>query len=158
VEINKEVKQEQIEIYMQIVEDFYQSVQKWIEKKDYICTKESMNLDEEKTGSYTINKMLIKKQDKTIAEILPIGLDIIGANGRIDLVTPYETRKFLYFKKGGPVITTKVEGKKIDHKVFTGIESDDWYWIESVTLKKAYKVDREVFLSLLDEVTSKWVI
>ena len=59
MEINKEVKQEQIEIYMQIVEDFYQSVQKWIEKKDYICTKESMNLDEEKTGSYTINKMVL---------------------------------------------------------------------------------------------------
>lgn len=149
---------EEIEIYTNNVENLYKAVQIWLEKKGYRFELETLELNEEKTGKYKIDKLLIYKQNKNIAELVPIGLDIIGANGRVDLMTHYDSREFLCFKNGGPVITTKIEGHKREHKIFNGIKEDGWYWVESFTLKKAYKIDREVFSSILDEVTSTWVI
>ncbi|HKL23302.1 MAG TPA: hypothetical protein VJ895_00960 [Candidatus Nanoarchaeia archaeon] len=153
-----EEKKEEIEFYIQQVEDLYSSIQKWLEKKYFHFKRKPIILHEEKTGKYTVEKLLICKDKNVIAELKPVGLDIIGASGRVDLATQYESRKFLYFKNGGPVITTKIEGHKKEHKIFRGIEEDGWYWVESITLKKAYKVNQEVFLNILDEVTSRWVI
>ena len=148
----------EIEFYLQQVDKLYSSIEEWLVDKKYQLKREVIELNEEKTGKYKAEKLLLCKPEKLVAELKPIGLDIIGAHGRVDLGTHYENRKFLYFKDGGPVITTKIEGQKKEHKIFTGIEEDGWYWVESITLKKAYKVNREVFSSLLEEVTSKWVI
>jgi len=154
----KKEKQKEIHFYIQQIETLYSSIQKWLEDKNYHFKRENIEINEEKTGKYKAEKLLLCKPEKIVAELKPIGLDIIGAHGRVDLVTHYENRKFLYFKDGGPVITTKIEGQKKEHKIFTGIEEDGWYWVESITLKKAYKVNREVFSSLLEEVISRWVI
>jgi hypothetical protein len=151
-------KQREIEFYIQQVDKLYSSIEEWLGDKKYQFKREVIELNEEKTGKYNVDKLLLCKPEKIIAELKPIGLDIIGAHGRVDLVTHYENRKFLYFKNGGLVITTKIEGQKTDHRIFRGIEEDGWYWVESITLKKAYKVTQEVFLNLLEEVTSKWVI
>jgi hypothetical protein len=89
-----------------------------------------------------------------LAELEPIGTWILGALGRVDLKGVNDTEGFLYFAEGDPHLAVTIASEE-EHPapVFRNIEHAGWYWIENVRLGRARRLDSEIFVDLLLEVS-----
>lgn len=124
--------------WLNFIDIFYKQVKSWLE--DYHSkglvkySYTNKNITEENIGSYEV-----KKLDLTLAgsrvTFDPIGTLLIGAKGRIDLVGPKETIKFVLVDKSSKGLkfsftTTVITGNDtIDYSSKKeNIKKIDWTW------------------------------
>jgi hypothetical protein len=95
--------------------------------------EENITNNEGLSGKYnTFRYTLIL--DKTIKFcIVPYGIWIVAAKGRVDISGPSGSEKLLYLQKDAPVTT----------------EEEGWYWYDDSTIRKTVKLSRELFDYLL---------
>jgi hypothetical protein len=120
----------------------------WIREEGHIVdiAEENITNNEEKSGKYdTIKYTLIL--DKTIKIcIVPCGIWIVAAKGRVDISGPSGSEKLVYLNKCGPVETKNGEPA---HSQFNNIAEEGWYWYDDSTIRKMVKLSREMFGYLL---------
>ena len=95
----------------------------WIERA-------RIQLREDHLGSYEADKLTFKiGREKIVAK--PIGTLLIGARGRVDLSGPRKTLKIVLLAKGGPVLTTRIDGgvsEESSRSMVRGdVEEAGWY-------------------------------
>lgn len=148
-----------IEAFRDSVYALFDDIQSWISPSSLKAIKEETELVEENSGKYKIDKLTLKdKKGNTIAEFIPYGAYVIGANGRIDLNGTIGRAIIVNLEKGGPSYSQKIiEGKKIvsskSTSFYKGVDKDGWYWIENRILGKAFYLDKELFIDLIREVS-----
>ena len=80
-----------LEAWKTHVDSLYSTIEGWLKPasdKHYLnVTRQIMTLNEEYAGSYQIQKLILLIGTKKI-DVLPIGMNVIGARGRVDVVGP----------------------------------------------------------------------
>jgi len=141
------------------IDELFLKIEEWSKNNGLITKRLDISISEEACGSYHIDKLLITDGDRNkVAEIVPVGAWILGANGRVDIKGHYETLILVDLDKGGPstTITTEdgVAGKHTYTKSFyRGIDENGWYWIDSTVSSKGHKLSQNFFLDLLEKVS-----
>ena len=79
------------------------------------------------------------------------------ANGRIDIKGPHDKIILVDLDAGGPTTTrttTTEDGPSTRTRHFyKGIDTPGWYWIDNRASSRGHKLDRDLFLNLLAEVS-----
>jgi hypothetical protein len=145
--------------YIRWINELYGQVKKWVETKNLVTKEKEVELNEELLGQYKAPGLLIEeKKGKKIAELKPVGAQIIGAEGRVDVVGKVDKMHLIYLEPPGPGLSTteKVSGEepqRPSRPLFRGVNRPGWYWIESARLGRAKPVTEEMFLDMLAEVS-----
>lgn len=145
--------------YLKRLNELYKEVKKWTKTRALVVKEKEVNLNEELLGQYKAPGLLIiDKKGEKIAELQPVGAQIIGANGRVDVIGKLDQMYLVYLEPSGPrlTITEKVnneETQRPSRPLFRGVDNPGWYWIESARLGRARTVTEELFLDLLTEVS-----
>ena len=145
--------------YISRLTKLYSSVETWIERTDLKAIRNTVELNEEVPGRYEAPTLkILDAQGKKVAELLPVGAWIIGAEGRVDLVGLLDRNGLVYLREGGPHIqVTESEGPKDSREwtrpLFKGVEQTGWYWIGEPRRGRAHPLPKELFLDLLSEVS-----
>jgi hypothetical protein len=145
--------------FLKHVDALFADIKQWLKSEGLNITVESITIDEEDFASYDCPKLIVKnRQSREIAQIVPIGTAILGANGRVDIKGLYDNAIIVALDKGGPALTTTVRddnGKILEQRTksfYKGIAEDGWYWIENKR-DKGYKLDAPLFFELLAETS-----
>lgn len=154
----KDEKGQILKDFLKHITELYENIENWLDRKIFNIIHEDIELNEEACGVYKVSKLVVKNQEGiTIADIVPVGAWVIGANGRVDLLGKYDSVIIVYFEKGGPSITTTISSgghtTTSETRFYKGIEEAGWYWVEDRRRGKAHKINREMFYELLAEVS-----
>jgi hypothetical protein len=82
-----------------------------------------------------------------------MGVSIIAAQGRIDLVGSVGIYSILYLTKKRLMITARRGDSIITKSLIPGFGEDGWYWLES-PIRRARSIDESRFFDLLAEVSN----
>jgi len=140
------------------VEALLKDLEKWASESYLQTVRGEVDVSEETLGTYSVPSLTISDQyGNFLAEIVPIGTRILGANGRIDLRGRYDKAIVVDLNEGGPTLTTTmIDGstdKKRTTKFYRGIDQDGWYWIDRTAQPKGHVLTKELFLGLLTQVS-----
>jgi hypothetical protein len=145
--------------FLKQVETLFSEIKQWATNADLTVSSVEITIEEEAFGSYSTSKLLIKnKQGREIAQIIPIGASILGANGRIDIKGLYDSEIIVALNKDGPKMVTTIRddnGNETGTKTkyfYKGIDEDGWYWIENKR-DKGYRLNAQLFFELLSEIS-----
>jgi len=145
--------------YIARLEGLYSSVDKWIEDMGLTLSRSSIELNEEVAGRYEVPAAaILDAEGRKVAELLPLGAWIIGAEGRVDLVGPLDRASLVYLRRSGPHIDMKEANatgnlKDWSRPLFQGVDRAGWYWIEDRRLGRAHPVTKRLFLDIVAEVS-----
>ena len=85
------------------------------------------------SGQYsTIKYTLIFDKNMKLC-LIPYGIWIVAARGRVDISGPSGSEKLIYLYKGGPVTQ------------FDDINEEGWHWFDDSTIRKMEKLSKEIF-------------
>ena len=112
---------------------------------------------EELSGSYQTTQYEIVVDGDLELSLLPYGIWLIGAHGRIDIKGPSGTEKLIYLKQGAPALRVDVSsgGRQIEshtHSTFQNVEEEGWYWYDDSSYRRVAKLNREVVEAILERV------
>lgn len=133
--------------FVERVDAFLKHVEKWVSTHSLKTRREEMSITERR-GTYAVDRLVIEKaKGEKIADLIPVGGVIIGAQGRIDLKGIYDRVIIVFLEKGK-------EGESATSSCFfKGIEEPGWYWIEDKLRAKGHLVNKKLFLELLEGVS-----
>lgn len=148
----------EISTFLSKIEDFFSDLEKWSSEVGLTTTRGSVEVSEEILGTYSAPTLtIIDSTGESIAEAVPIGRSIVGANGRVDLNGTYDKAILLALSEGGPSLhTTVTEGSHVEQrtkKIYQGVTEAGWYWIERTARLKGNAVTKDLFLYLLSQVS-----
>lgn len=129
---------------------------RWLKEDghDVQDSKHEITKQEEPNGEYTTYEYTLIIDKALKITLVPYGIRIVAAKGRIDVVGPSGSEKLLYLNKEDPVTETSSgspHGKSV-HYIFNNIEEDGWYWYDDSGIRKMFKVTKEVAIALLRSV------
>jgi hypothetical protein len=151
------------EEYISRLNALYSEVVEWIKDADLKVSHGQTEIREEIPGSYDAPTLTITdEKGNKVADLLPVGAWVIGAEGRVDLVGLMDRDSLVYLREGGPHIKTTESVETGDagewsRPLFRGVDRPGWYWIEDKRLGRARPVTRQMFLDLLAEVSDHGV-
>jgi uncharacterized protein YodC (DUF2158 family) len=150
----KENTPNEIKRFKASLESLFKDIERWIVEFGLIVLKEEIKITEEASGEYCVEKLIIKKNDGFLAEVVPIGAWILGANGRVDIVGNEDRIILVDLNEGGPSMSISDGETEQRHvrKFFKGIDEAGWYWIDRST-SHGYKITKDVFINLLSEAS-----
>lgn len=144
------------------LDQFYSMVdgflQPYVESNKIEIQKADIGLQEEYIGAYTVSKLTIRLGENEII-LKPIGTNLIGAKGRVDMLGPKGQVKFVLVPKesSGPKITvqTWIEGEEPPQKSKQPVISE-WAWkIATPPPHISYiELEEESFQSAIMEVVN----
>lgn len=141
-----------VEIYNTRVENLYAKIKGWF--PEYSYNEKNISVTE-RNGSYNTPLLEIKNENKLIANLVPKGIWIIAAEGKLELSGSSGKESIVYLTEGGP--TRKIEIKhgagteKYERKPF-GNKSEGWHWLDDRILGKMPELTKDVFQNLLERV------
>jgi len=116
-----------------------------------------VTLREELIAEYEAPSLYISKDGVSLAKILPVGLRILCARGRVDLIGRVARHALLFQVGKGPALSTQtiVGGKTTSSSsapLLSRVDRDGWYWIEA-QVRRPKRVEESLFLDLLTDVS-----
>ncbi len=148
---------ERRQAFLESIEKLFSLIRQWIEDVDLKIDETTIPIDEPPAGVYQAPKLTISDKKRIlIAELVPVGTNIIGADWRVDMVGPYDKEVLVYWVTGAPEIekTDRNETVHAVTRLFKGAEQPGWYLIEDTKLGRARSLNKELFIDLLEEVAN----
>lgn len=148
---------EKILKYNEMLQSLYENVIGWLKEADIPCSHlfENQTLSEAQLGSYVANKFIIKRNSDILAKFIPVGILIIGSEGRVDLVGKSGKEILVYFSEGGPEMTTGMavgdRAEERTEKIY-GQKREGWHWIDDRIIGKQPEFTKDIFLALLERI------
>jgi len=139
--------------YCTRVEELYEAVRQWLPGEIFEFGREKTWLNEEGIGYFTEKLVLKDKTQGVVATLVPKGSQVIGAEGRVDVVGKYDVTPLVWLKENGPSLSSSANEspRKVRH-FFNNIETEGWYWIEDARRGRAHAVTSDLLRELLAQV------
>ncbi|SMF96306.1 hypothetical protein SAMN02949497_3700 [Methylomagnum ishizawai] len=142
--------------FLHKVGQLFMDIEVWSRAAQIDPVRSGIAITEEACGTYPAEKIVLRTpQGGVIAEIVPVGAWVLGAEGRVDIKGAYDSASIVYLGQGGPkAVITKSDGQHESTRTvyfYKGIDEAGWYWIDG-RLSKGYRFDQELFFDLLSEV------
>jgi len=158
--VEREKIEAQIEWYNGEVESVKTRLMKWLKEFGHQVTisEQKITITEELSGPYRAFRYDFLIDESLKVSLIPNGIWIVGAKGRIDLIGPSGTEKLVYFFVGGPGISTETKdgsGKVIEkssHGYFDNVDEENWYWYDDSTYRKVVKFTKDVVEPILERL------
>ncbi|MDD5034252.1 MAG: hypothetical protein PHE55_05795 [Methylococcaceae bacterium] len=153
-------KANHLKFFLNEVSALYSEIREWISGTNLVYDEEPISINEKNCGKYETKKVLLSKKDGTrIAEIVPIGAWVIGANGRIDFKGLHDQIIIVHLSQGGPAANLTIrdaEGHPVTQSkpLFRGINEEGWYWIEHKLSSKGHQLTAELFFDILADISN----
>ncbi len=138
------------------------SFQLWISELGHQITAQEVEITktEEPSGTYKTKQFDFIMDGSVKISLIPYGIWIIGAKGRIDIHGPSGTEKLLFFATGGPGVSGEINVgresengiKKINQGYFDNVDEENWYWYDDSSYRKVAKFSKEIINSLLERL------
>lgn len=154
----KEKNLVRIELFNERIDALYKQVCGWLEeKKTEFDKKESgLTLTEAPSGPYETKRLdVFTKDNEKLFSIVPIGIWIIGAEGRVELAGDSGEESLVYLSAGGPsIVTREMEGEKenIIHRKLNGSIKEGWHWVDDRIIGKMPLFTKDIFFALLERI------
>jgi len=148
---------DRIGIYNERLQLLYNEVLAWLNESGVSFTPlfEDQLLSEENIGDYRAKKLTLKQDGGVLARFIPVGILIIGAEGRVDLFGKSGKEILVYFSEGGPEMTTRMSvGDMVEErsgKIY-GQKREGWHWIDDRITGQQPELTKEILLALLDRI------
>lgn len=127
-------RQKEIEQYHGRLDELYRSVADWVRSREPSAkfTETVVELAEQSIGAYKAKSFEIARPGKTAIRLIPKGIFIIGAHGRVDATSRLGREILVWTEKGGPHISTTIkEGARVLEQVtrplYRNVE-EGWAW------------------------------
>jgi hypothetical protein len=147
--------------WLQYLAGFYNQVEKFLseyrESGDVAFNYNEKDIHEESVGQYRAKSLRIRIKDKDVV-LDPVGTNLIGAKGRVDMIGDAGTVKFVLVDRrlDGPGLSVaiKTQGKQREVEEEKEAEGIEWAWkIATPPPRIKYlEVNAESFLDALMEV------
>lgn len=113
---------------------------KWLQEigHEVVTTDKSTKIIEGLGGEYDTKEYTILIDKNISVKIIPYGIWIIGARGRIDIYGPSGSEKLLYFRMGD--------------KIVMNVDEDGWYWDDNSPHRRVLKFSKDIVISLLERL------
>jgi hypothetical protein len=147
-----------IEIFNKRLEALFGQICQWLDEEQIKYTKNEMEitLTEQKDRTYTTKRLdVFTKGGEKFFSVVPYGVWIIGAEGRVEIEGDSGTESFVYLLENGPSITDKeIEGEKenIIHRKLNGSHREGWHWLDERLTGKKPLLTKDIFTALLERV------
>lgn len=147
--------------YLERIEQLYADVTTWCRDWSLNHSGRPTSINEERHGIYEAPVLVLTDlENQRLAELVPYGESVLGAHGRVDLLGVAGRReKLVYLLKGGPTLTTRIatgahgETAERTQPLYRGVDTEGWYWVSAGSIRRAYRLNKEVFGDLLSAVT-----
>jgi hypothetical protein len=147
-----------VERYIERLEKLYDDAEHWLRDAELSSERRLVAIDETVVGRYQAPQLRIRTAaGRKLAELEPVGAQVVGALGRVDLRGRFDSVPILYLLKGGPSVRTAVSGSGTPTEervtpLFRGVTRDGWYIVELEHPGLARPVDSDCFLDLIRRV------
>lgn len=152
--MNDELRNPQVTLFLQRLNDLLTQVSSWVGHRTLDATILTTRLQEEGLPPYEAPVLQISTPEhRKVADLVPIGTNIVAAAGRVDLKGRLAKIAFLYYEGNGPTVTFSMAGRPSQSgPMISGVDGDGWYWLPSPHLT-AKKIDEELFIDLLRDTS-----
>ena len=129
-QINGDKKRDE---WLEYLGQFYETIDQFLESyvtaQKLFCSRDKKLLNEERIGEYEADTLAIKINSTTI-RLDPIGTNLIGGKGRVDMVGPKGKVKFVLVPKGAsrPKIIARIENHDDASKEKPLLPITEWEW------------------------------
>jgi len=154
----KEVHLERIETFNKRLETLYNKICQWLDELqiEYTRQEKEMSLTEQKNMTYTTKELdIFTKEGESLFCIVPYGVWIIGAEGRVELEGDSGSESLVYLlgKEPSPLITEiESEKDKIIRKKLNGPRQEGWHWVDERIIGKRPLLTKDIFMALLEKI------
>ena len=140
--------QKEIDQYLSRLDDLYASVKDWL----LVCEPQArlrettVELAEKLTGPYKAKSLEIGRPGKTAVRLVPRGMFMVGAHGRVDARSRLGREILVWVETGGPHIHMHVkEGdrtlEQVTRPLYTKVE-EGWAWADEQRLSLLHLTER----------------
>jgi hypothetical protein len=136
--------------YVQRVAAFLDVATGWCRRHGLSVEHGVVPLREEKIAEYQAPSLRISKDGVVLANIVPAGSRVIGAQGRLDLIGRITRHALLFYGPEDSVPDASPTGGKASGRARPRVEG--WCWIEA-RIRPAKRVEEGLFLDLLTDVS-----
>jgi len=136
--------------YVQRVATFLDVATSWCRRQGLSVEHSVVALREEKIPEYQAPSLRISKDGVVLANIVPAGSRVIGAQGRLDVIGRITRHALLFYGPGDSASDASPLGGSAPAR--TRLKVEGWCWIEA-RIRPAKRVDEGLFLDLLTDVS-----
>jgi hypothetical protein len=153
--MNEEISKK-IELFKKRVEDLYAQVCRWLEEGriEFDKKESSLTLTEGLSGPYAAKRLdIFTKDNERLFSLVPYGIWVIGAEGRVELEGDSGTESLIYLSEEDMVAKEKLSEKEniLRHKLNGSLE-EGWHWLDERITGKKPLFTRDIFLALLERI------
>jgi hypothetical protein len=159
--MTKESVVAEIEWYNRELKKVASQFTEWVKELGYSISRQeekTVEKTEELSGTYSTTQFELLLDETLKLSLVPYGIWIIGAKGRIDIAGPSGREKLVYFMPEGPAVSVAEPGEtystetKHTHQIFSNIQEEGWYWYDDSTYRRAEKFSKETVAQILERV------
>ncbi len=145
--------------FLLALDDLYSEVENWVESLGLETVRGEKPIREEEFGTYTAPTLQIRRGERMVATLDPVGASIVGADGRVDLKGRVTSEIISLFEKARPTIALpgmleEETTARHAHPFYPEITTPGWYWIEFRVRGRARRMSRELFVDLMRRVSN----
>ncbi len=147
---------EKIELFNTRLDALYRQVCGWLDEESIAFTSSEslITLDDGPTGAYETKRLdIFIQNNERLFSIIPYGIMIIGAEGRVELSGESGEESLVYIHEEEPsAITEKSasEKEKLFGRLFKNSREEGWHWVDDKIIGKKPLLTKNVFLALLE--------
>ena len=143
---------ENVETYLQRIEQLYADVRSWMTalESNAQFSETQIELVEEATGAYKAKSLEITRPGRSALRLIPRGRYMVGAEGRVDVRSRLGREILVWVRAGGPAVgfrSSPGDGEApeelIGRPMFPGV-AEGWAWSDEVRGELKH-LDRDVF-------------
>jgi hypothetical protein len=154
----KEKSLKTIETFNRRLEALFEQACKWLDEAhiEYSKAENEMSLTEGKDMTYSTKRLdVFTKEGESLFSIVPYGVWIVGAEGRVELEGDSGSESMVYLLEDGPAQTAdQDDGEKenIIRRKLNGFREEGWHWVDERIVGKRPLLTKDIFLALLERI------
>lgn len=154
----KEDHLERIDIFNKRLEMLYDQICKWLDELqiEYTRQEQEISLTEQKNITYTTKRLdVFIKGGENLFSIVPYGVWIIGAEGRVELEGDSGSESLVYHLEKEPsLLINEIESEKdkIIREKLNGPRQEGWHWVDDRIIGKKPLLTKDIFMALLEKI------
>lgn len=153
-----EAAKHQVELFKESVHKMYAEVESWIAGTELRAERTPIELNEEDSGKYAIDQLVLKTADgKIIARFRPEAAFVLSGKGRIDIIGTVDRIILLDLEEGGPTYKTLVlVGDRMEERTipfYRGAGRSGWHWIDERGDGNAHFLSKGIFFEILEHIS-----